>query len=171
MDQAITLDRSAPAPETCFAPLAKREFLATKGLMLHQLCALAHNMRTVAVREILSEQDLDLRDWIALSTLCELGSGTQRDIVKATSLDKVAVNRAVSRLKDKGLVISEPHSSDGRSHVLELTDLGTAIVLDSSNELLAFERSLLESFSEQERGELRRLLGGLTKSIEAIYGA
>jgi len=165
MDQTLTLERPTALPQVCPAPLARRELHATKGLMLHQLCTLTHEMRSMAVKQILSEQELDLRDWLTLSTLCELGSGTQRDIARTSGLDKVAVNRAVARLKEKGLVTAQPNLRDGRSHLLELTDLGNAVTLTCSNELVEFERSLLDGFSERERKELRRLLDALGNRV------
>ena len=47
---------------------------------------------------------------------------TQRDLVAATIMDKVTVSRATAALVERGLIGRAPSESDGRSHLLTLTE-------------------------------------------------
>jgi len=142
------------------------EVASIRGLMLHRLCTLSHRMRSAAVREILSDYDLDLRDWMVLAALGDLAAGTQRDVVKASGLDKVAVNRAAARLKERELVTSRPNRADGRSHVLELSADGRETLINCSKALTAFETRVLSHFSREESLGMNRLFDRLMEAIE-----
>src|SRR5688572_33286511 len=64
---------------------------------------------------------LKVPEWRVMAVLGDVGSQTQRELVGATRMDKVAVNRACKMLEERGLVSRSPNARDGRSHHLELT--------------------------------------------------
>ncbi len=136
--------------------------------LLHQICSLSHRMRSIAYRTVLNEFGLDLRDWLVLSALAELDSASQRKLASHTSLDKVAVNRAATRLKDRELLRVHPNKRDGRSHLLSLSRAGGEIVDICSTQLQTMEHRILRSLSETQNDELSNILGRLASALEEV---
>lgn len=135
---------------------------------LHRICSVSARMRGIASRDVLSGHGLDLRDWLVLSGLFELGLGSQRDLVDLTKLDKVAVNRAAARLKEGDLVEVRPNRLDGRSHLLELSEKGRTIYFAISSEIEEMERLVLAQFSPAETEQFRRMLARLEAALEDV---
>lgn len=135
------------------------------GSWLRQLYTLSEMTCAMIAREVLKPRQLDIRDWLVLRTLAEQKSLTQQRIAAVTSLDKVAVNRAASWLKQRGLVASSPNAADGRSHLLELTPDGEATAAACADEIGALEREMLRGLADDETWELARSLKHLHQSI------
>jgi DNA-binding MarR family transcriptional regulator len=89
------------------------------------------------------------------------GAMTQRALTAATLMDKVAVNRAVKVLEERGLLGRVPNPVDGRSHLLELTREGRAIHAEVMPLALATESELLAGLDPREVDTVRRVLSGL----------
>jgi len=97
-------------------------------------------------------------EWRVLATLGEFAQLQARDIVGHTNMDKVRVSRAVKLLRDKGFVAAQVLADDHRGARLTLTDSGSELYHRIVPDALAWEQSLLEPLSKQER-----------KALEAIY--
>jgi len=97
-------------------------------------------------------------EWRVLVVLGDAGAQTQRDLVRATQLDKVAVNRACKALEERGLAGRRANTRDGRSHHVELTERGRAVHARIMPLALEMERSIIGVLTEQERQVLQRLL-------------
>lgn len=149
------------AKQSHLRPVAQDPFL-------HRICAVSARMRSIASRDVLSRHGLDLRDWLVLSGLFELGLGSQRDIVDLTKLDKVAVNRASARLKETGLVGTRPNRLDGRSHLLELSEQGRKVYFSLAAAIEEMERQVLGQFGTAETDQFRRMLSRLEASLEDL---
>ena len=93
-----------------------------------------------------------------MAVLGDAGPQTQRDLVGATRMDKVAVNRACKVLEDRGLIERSPNASDGRSHHLELTPAGRAVHGEIMPLALDMERRLFTALSSAERRTFQDLL-------------
>jgi len=83
---------------------------------------------------------------------------TQRALTEATLMDKVAVNRAVRVLEERGLIARLPNPVDGRSQLLELTGEGRAIHGEVMPLALATERELLAGFAPDQQAALRAMI-------------
>ena len=168
MSEASLMERIGAEPGQSATLDAIANVLAMRGLLLHELCAISARMRSIAVKNVLSKYDLDMRDWLVLAALCELGPASQREIVWSTQLDKVAVNRAAARLKDRKLITSCPNERDGRSHILELSETGAEAVTFCATSLVEMERQILSGLSDNDNSGIRRLLRELGKSIDCL---
>lgn len=96
------------------------------------------------------------------------GAMTQRALTAATVMDKVAVNRAVKVLEDRGLIARVPNPGDGRSHLLALTAEGRAIHAEVMPLARATEADLLADLQPGEQELLRRLLASLRARATAL---
>lgn len=104
---------------------------------------------------------LNIPEWRIMAVLGDAGAMTQRDLVRATMMDKVAVNRACKSLEDRALVSRSPNAMDGRSHHLGLTESGRAVHAEVMVIALDMEDRLFRVLSADERRQFKAMLGKL----------
>lgn len=114
---------------------------------------------------------LKIPEWRVMAVLGDAGPQTQRSLVGATRMDKVAVNRACKVLVDRGLVTRSPNADDGRSHHIELTAAGRAIHGEIMPLALGMERRLFASLSAAERKDFKALLARITARVAELEGS
>lgn len=113
---------------------------------------------------------LKIPEWRVMAVLGDAGPQTQRSLVGATRMDKVAVNRACKVLVDRGLVTRSPNADDGRSHHIELTAAGRAVHGEIMPLALDMERRLFASLSAAERKDFKALLARITARVAELEG-
>ena len=104
---------------------------------------------------------LNIPEWRVVAVLGDAGPMTQRDLVRATMMDKVAVNRACKSLEDRALVVRSPNVLDGRSHHLDLTGEGRAVHAEVMVIALDMEHRLFCVLSTEERRQFKAMLSRL----------
>jgi len=109
---------------------------------------------------------LKIPEWRLMAVLGEGKSLTQRELVAATRMDKVTVNRAAKALADRQLIARLAHEADGRSHHLELTETGRSLYDAIVPAALASEARLESNLSPDERKVLLAILAKLTAAAE-----
>ncbi|PKP98920.1 MAG: MarR family transcriptional regulator [Alphaproteobacteria bacterium HGW-Alphaproteobacteria-13] len=105
-------------------------------------------------------------EWRLLTVLGDGRSRTQRELVAATRMDKVTVNRAARTLADRQLIARQAHEADGRSHHLELTQTGRSLYEAIVPAALASEARLESAITAAERAALMTILAKLTTAAE-----
>ena len=111
---------------------------------------------------------LVIPEWRVMAVLGDAGPMTQRDLVRATMMDKVAVNRACKSLEDRALVVRSPNALDGRSHHLELTEQGRAVHAEVMVIALDMEDRLFRVLSADERRQFKAMLGRLRDQADEL---
>lgn len=114
---------------------------------------------------------LKIPEWRVMAVLGDAGALTQRALVGATRMDKVAVNRACKVLEDRGLVGRSPNADDGRSHHIELTAAGKSVHGEIMPLALDMERRLFASLSAAELTDFKALLARITKRVAELEAA
>jgi len=114
---------------------------------------------------------LKIPEWRVMAVLGDAGAQTQRSLVGATRMDKVAVNRACKVLEDRGLVMRSPNDADGRSHHIELTAAGQAVHGEIMPLALDMEQRLFESLSPAELSDFKALLARITGRVAELERA
>lgn len=114
---------------------------------------------------------LKIPEWRVMAVLGDAGAQTQRSLVGATRMDKVAVNRACKVLEDRGLAGRSPNAEDGRSHHIELTAAGKAMHGEIMPLALEMERRLFTSLSAGELKDFKALLARITARVAELEGA
>lgn len=127
------------------------------------------SVTTNAVSDLIAGQyrarfGLRIPEWRVMAVLGDAGPKTQRDLVEATRMDKVAVNRACKELAGRGLVSRSPNSRDGRSHHLDLTAAGKAMHAEIMPHALEMERRLFAPLGAAERDHFKTLLARIAES-------
>jgi DNA-binding MarR family transcriptional regulator len=113
---------------------------------------------------------LKIPDWRVMAVLGDAGALTQRALVGATLMDKVAVNRACKVLEDRGLAARSPNSRDGRSHHLELTSAGKTMHGQIMPLALEMEERLFSPLDNEERALFKALLDKIKAQVRAMEG-
>jgi len=111
---------------------------------------------------------LKIPEWRVMAVLGDAGALTQRDLVGATRMDKVAVNRACKVLEDRGLAARSPNDRDGRSHHLELTAAGKAMHAEIMPLALGMEKQLFAVLSAQERRDFKAVLTRINDQVHKL---
>ncbi|MEY4238333.1 MAG: hypothetical protein RL339_934 [Pseudomonadota bacterium] len=114
---------------------------------------------------------LKIPEWRVMAVLGDAGAQTQRALVGATRMDKVAVNRACKVLEDRGLVARSPNADDGRSHHIGLTAAGQAMHGEIMPMALDMERRLFASLSAGELKDFKALLARITARVAELEDA
>ena len=114
---------------------------------------------------------LKIPEWRIMAILGDTGAQTQRNLVRATLMDKVAVNRACKALDDRGLLQRSPNAADGRSHHLELTEAGRAMYEQIWPRAFAAYERIFTALTPRETETLRDLLDKLLQSVRRIEDA
>lgn len=107
---------------------------------------------------------LKIPEWRVMAVLGDAGAMTQRSLVGATRMDKVAVNRACKVMEARGLIARSPNDADGRSHHLELTEAGRTMHGAIMPIALDMERRLFSTFDAGERAMFKTLLARLNEA-------
>jgi DNA-binding MarR family transcriptional regulator len=113
-----------------------------------------------------SKFGLKIPEWRLMAVLGEGKPLTQRELVAATLMDKVTVNRAAKALADRQLIARQAHEADGRSHHLDHTETGRALYDAIVPAALATEERLESHISAAERTALMAILAKLTTAAE-----
>lgn len=101
---------------------------------------------------------LKTTEWRIMAVLGDSGPQTQRELVRATLMDKVPVNRAARVLEDRGLAARRPNARDGRSHLLELTDEGRKVHARIMPLATRIEAELFGVLNDDERAAFSAML-------------
>lgn len=104
---------------------------------------------------------LKIPEWRIMAVLGDAGAQTQRDLVRATRMDKVMVNRACKALCDRALIARSPNPADGRSHHLDLTEAGRALHARIWPQALGAYERIFAALDDTEIAALRSALDKL----------
>ena len=134
-----------------------RSKLTLGEFLPYQLSITSNAVSDLIARAYRGRFALKIPEWRLMAVLGEVASATQRELVEATAMDKVTVNRASKALEDRGLIGRAPNAADGRSHHLALTTTGRELYEQIVPMALSVEAELFAN------GEAKALEAMLTK--------
>ncbi len=138
------------------------------SFMPYRISITANAISDLIAGEYQARFGLKVPEWRVLAVLGDVSSSTQRDLVQAVRMDKVAVNRACKALANRGLLSRTPNDQDGRSHHLALTREGRKIYIDIMPLALEMERKVLAGLSLRDAEKLDSILTRLLESVEEL---
>ncbi len=139
--------------------------------MPYRLSVASNAVSDLIAREYQSRFGLKIPEWRIMAVLGDVGSATQRELVDATRMDKVAVSRAVKALVARSLIKRKANSADGRSQYLHLTATGSELYDAIMPHALDMERALLSVLSADELAALGNLLDKLMARADDIVSS
>ena len=127
-------------------------------LVAHRL-AVASSAVKVGKRTLLcAPKGLNGHEWTLLLLLKDLGPSGPNVLIQKGRMDKVTVSRTAQDLQRQRLILRKPSPTDYRSHILELTDQGLAMVQSLVSPALDYEEALLHDWRPDEIADFKRLL-------------
>lgn len=136
----------------------------------YRLSVASNIVSGLIAREYQNRFGLKIPEWRVMAVLGEGAPMTQRDLVHASRMDKVTVNRAAKTLVERELLARTPSRDDGRSHHLELSATGRALYNDIAPAALVIESKILAALDTGERETLLALLDKLQHAAERATG-
>ena len=131
----------------------------------YQLSITSNAVSDLIARAYRGRFALKIPEWRLMAVLGEVASATQRELVAATAMDKVTVNRASKALEERGLIGRAPNAADGRSHHLALTDTGRELYDQIVPMALSVEAEL---FASDEAKALEAMLTKLRARVAEL---
>lgn len=139
--------------------------------MPYRLSVTSNAVSDLIAGEYRAQFGLKIPEWRIMAVLGDAGALTQRQLVAATLMDKVAVNRACKVLEGRELIARIPNASDGRSHHLELTPQGRAMHSQIMPLAVEMYEKVFACLTERETDKLRSILAKLLASVGSFDGA
>ena len=117
------------------------------------------------VRSRLGEGGISYARMRLLGTLHCGGPQIMSSISDELGVTRRNVTALVDALEEEGLVQRKPHPTDRRATIIELTERGFETTISMYEEHRAAVAELFADLSEEDRGELTRLLGSLRAAL------
>ncbi len=136
----------------------------------YQMSVSANMVSDMVAQQYRARFALKIPEWRVMAVLGDAGPQTQRQLVGATRMDKVAVNRACKVLEERHLIRRNPNARDGRSHHLELTPTGRQMHSEIMPLALGIEQRLFAVLSAQERKEFKAMLARINQQVLRLEG-
>jgi DNA-binding MarR family transcriptional regulator len=119
------------------------------------------------VNDELRALDLGLLDYVCMTKLRSSPGMSNAELARETRVTRQAVNVALQRLQEAGMVTRPETVSSGRALPARLTRKGSALIRRAEEAVRAMEDQLLGALSAAERSEFKRMLGVCIESGEA----
>lgn len=107
-------------------------------------------------------------EWRVLAALAEAGKVKTSTVIVNTTLEKMQVSRAVSRLERDGLLERMPDPDDGRGWLLRLLPAGRALYAKVVPMVQAREQFLLNALDPHEQEALHQALNKLQERARQL---
>lgn len=114
---------------------------------------------------------LSVQEWRTMAVLGSHQALSAGEIVARSSMDKVAVSRAIKRLRQAGLLKRDIDGDDRRRAVLRLTDQGAEVFGHLVPLVLELEERLLQGLSAEERATLLTLMERVRENAAGLEPA
>ncbi|ACZ74978.1 MULTISPECIES: MarR family winged helix-turn-helix transcriptional regulator [Dickeya] len=121
-----------------------------------------------ALDKVFGKYKLSAREFDILATLRRRGAPyaiSPSQIVSALMINNSTLTSRLDRLEQAGWLRRMPIEGDRRSVNIQLTDEGLALINRVVEEHVENERDILSPFSEEEKNQLRTLLGRVEKHL------
>jgi DNA-binding MarR family transcriptional regulator len=139
--------------------------LTLSEFLPYQLSVTSNAVSDLIARGYRGRFGLKIPEWRLMAVLGEHDTVTQRDLVLATAMDKVSVNRATKTLVERGLIGRAPNMSDGRSHHLALTASGRELYENIVPLAISIEEELEMALGPDDANALAAILKKLRDQV------
>lgn len=116
------------------------------------------------------EHGLSREEWRLLFLLEDADSLDSLQIAQRTSLDKVQVSRAATRLEGKALITRETVEGDRRLRQYTITDAGRALFQSAFQGVAAKADEILAAMADDDRAALLQGVAALRAAISQVNG-
>ncbi|MFT4014574.1 MAG: MarR family transcriptional regulator [Paracoccus sp. (in: a-proteobacteria)] len=141
-----------------------------ESFLPYRLAVVAEAMSRQLVAVYGREHGLTREEWRLLFLLEDAGTIDSLELAGRTSLDKVQVSRAASRLEEKGMILRRIPPGDRRLREYSITPAGRAQFRRAFGAVEAKAGAVLKAMQPEDRDALERGIGALGDAIRRIEG-
>ena len=111
---------------------------------------------------------ISIPEWRVIANLARFAPMTAGEVAERSSMDKVKVSRAISKLVEAGLIIKNLDSADRRRGQLQLSAEGERVFQQIVPLALGWEEQLLDGLSPEERQCLTTILNKIQTVLDDV---
>lgn len=134
--------------------------------LTYRISRLHGQLNAQASRILRESVGLTLNQWRMLAFIGGAERVTARELIGYTAMDKGLVSRNVTSLIEVGLVVSTPHETDHRKHVLSLTPSGIDVFETALPLMRRRQAKLQENLSAEDIATFRRVIDVLENAAK-----
>ncbi len=142
--------------------------LDLESFLPYQLSVLSNRVSQAIAQQYHERFGLSIAEWRVMAILGRYAPLSANEVCERTSMNKVRVSRALSRMVAAGLVNRRTDKGDRRRAVLNLSAKGKKVYGQIVPLALAMEASLIESLGPKEQAQLVRLLAKLSARTDQV---
>lgn len=139
------------------------KLLILKSFLPYRLATLSNRISRSIADRYEQRFALSVPEWRTVAVLGEESNLSAADVGERTTMDKVAVSRAVKNLLKTGRIKRHFSPDDRRRSVLTLSKLGREVYENIVPLALSYERALLDGLSAEEQEFLDKILNKLNE--------
>jgi MarR family transcriptional regulator for hemolysin len=94
--------------------------------------------------------------------------GTQRELARFANIEQPPMAQMLTRMERDGLIRRTPDPQDGRSSLIELTDIAQAHLPGACAALFQGNRAALSGFTDEEVSQFVSMLNRLIENLDRI---
>ena len=140
---------------------ADPKLLELEHFLPYRLSLLSNTVSAAISSTYVERFKLTIPEWRIMAVLGRFGGISAGEVADRTAMDKVAVSRALARLRAAGYLRRRPDRNDRRRTLLYLSAAGERLFRRIAPLAMEFESRLLESLDDRDRRDLDRLLSRL----------
>lgn len=135
----------------------------------YRLAVLAKHV-ALAVADVYAKRfALSRQEWRVIAAMGGAARIATRDIGRVTTLDKMEISRAMSRLEARGLIARSPDDTDRRNKIVMMTPAGRALYEQIVPLALEREAALLNTLDDAERVAFERTMEKLATAAGKLH--
>ncbi len=134
----------------------------------YRLSVLAQDVSESVAEIYTGKFKLKRAEWRVVAALGQHQPMSAKAITAHTCMEKMPVSRAITVLKDRGLVVQAVDDRDRRYSQLSLTESGMALYNEIVPWVLGREQALLDEFDSQERALIESLFERLHRRVDTL---
>jgi DNA-binding MarR family transcriptional regulator len=144
------------------------EALRLAAFLPYQLSVASNRVSRAIARRYEAEFGLTIPEWRVMAVLGQSPGLTAAALAEATAMDKVAISRAVARLKAQGRLSAVKDAADARRQKLALTAAGKRVYQRVAARALALEAALIAKIGAKDAEALAAILLRVAAAAEGL---
>ncbi|MTB67026.1 MarR family transcriptional regulator [Providencia sp. wls1943] len=132
------------------------------GYLLRQ----AHAAHRIRMEQVLQDVGVTLPQFSVLLMVAEYPKASGADLARLSLLTPQTMSVIVKNLEKAGMISKLPHPEHGRIQIIEITQLGEALLRQCKGAVKSTENRLLSGVSESDEKVIRKWLVDVAKQFD-----
>lgn len=120
----------------------KLDTISSGEMLVAAIYSLSQKIMMLYSKAVFRETGLNWQDWRILRAVVALQSCRAQDICMESGIQKTHVSTALARLEEQGHISRKKNKGDGRSRIVESTEMGEELVARARPKLRELEAKI-----------------------------